>query len=61
MSLTQTCICLDKCIDWRFIPCMDNPKLFKYTDQPHYPHDMTIAELFSDVILIIKLPGIVKR
>jgi hypothetical protein len=29
--------------------------LVKYTDQPYYPHDTSIADLFADIIPIIKL------
>jgi hypothetical protein len=33
----------------------------KYTDQPYYPHDTAIAELFVDIIPIIKLSSISKN
>ncbi|UJR16805.1 hypothetical protein I4U23_003704 [Adineta vaga] len=48
----------DTTIDWPFIPCLNNGnKCVKYTDRPYFPHDMTIANLFSDVIRIIQLPN----
>ncbi|CAF4681057.1 unnamed protein product [Rotaria sp. Silwood1] len=48
----------EKCLDVAFIPCMgDKQKLVKYTDHPYYPHDIDIANLFSDILSIIKLPG----
>ncbi|CAF3404047.1 unnamed protein product [Rotaria socialis] len=47
----------EKCLDIAFIPCMDNKqKLVKYIDRPYYPHDVEIANQFSDVLSIIKLP-----
>ncbi|CAF1279749.1 unnamed protein product [Adineta steineri] len=47
----------DTTIDWSFIPCINNGnELVKYTDRPYYPHDMIVADLFSDIIRIINLP-----
>ena len=52
---------LDKCLDWAFIPCLGKPnKLFKSTDGLYYPHDMKVADLFTDILSIIELPGIVQ-
>ncbi|CAM4933155.1 unnamed protein product [Rotaria socialis] len=49
----------DKCLDWAFIPCLGNQnKLFKYTEQLYYPHDMNIADIFADTLLIVKLPDV---
>ncbi|CAF1564927.1 unnamed protein product, partial [Rotaria sordida] len=48
----------EKCLNIEFIPCMgDKQKLVKYTDHPFYPHDIDIANLFSDILSIIRLPG----
>ncbi len=45
-------------MNWPFIPCLGNGnKLVKYNDRPYYPHDMDIANLFADILPIIKLPG----
>ena len=60
LAFTQNkqAIVKDRCVDWPFIPCMNNVNKFvKYTDQPYYPHDIAIADLFSDEIPIIKLSG----
>ena len=49
---------IEKYHDIAFIPCMGNQKkLVKYTDHPLYPHDSDIADLFVDMLPIIKLPG----
>jgi hypothetical protein len=50
--------CIEKCLDIPFIPCMNKtPKLVKYTDHPFYPQNTDIANLFADILPIIKLPG----
>ena len=49
---------LAKCQGIAFIPCISHQKkLVKYTDQPIYPSDMEMAELFADALPIIKLPS----
>ena len=63
MFLLFFCSCIsEKCLDISFIPCMSNEmKRVKYTDHPLYPHDAEIATLFSNHLLIIKLPGKLKQ
>ncbi|CAF2946901.1 unnamed protein product, partial [Rotaria sp. Silwood2] len=49
----------DKCYDWTFIPCTSyTHNLAKYTDRLYYPHDLVIANLFSDIIPIVNISGI---
>ncbi|CAF4848454.1 unnamed protein product [Rotaria sp. Silwood1] len=52
----------DKCYDWAFIPCISyTHNLAKYTDQLYYPHDLAIADLFSDIIPIINISDDLKH
>ncbi|CAF0986825.1 unnamed protein product [Adineta steineri] len=49
----------EKCHELQFIPCINfDHHLMKSTDQQlFYPHDSDVAELFADLVLIIKLPS----
>ncbi|CAF2520707.1 unnamed protein product [Rotaria sp. Silwood2] len=49
---------LDKCANWTFIPCLGTEnKFYKYDDPLFYPHDMDIARLFTDTLLIVNPSG----
>lgn len=49
---------LEKCANWAFIPCFGpGNKYHKYSDPIFYPHDIEIASLFIDQLLIINPSG----
>ncbi|CAM4909922.1 unnamed protein product [Rotaria socialis] len=60
LAFTQNCQTLvrEKSANWAFIPCLGTANEYhKCSDPIFYPHDMDIARLFSDILLIVNPSG----